>query len=503
MRGPKRYLLGIDIGTSSSKGVLVRPDGTVIRRATREHALSLPRPGWAEHDADSVWWQDFADLTRTLCADRPALDAIAVSGIGPCLLPADADGSPLRTAILYGIDTRAEREIGQLNARFGRDEILQRSGSALSSQAVGPKIAWLRRNEPDVWRRTRRFYMASSFIVGRLTGAYVLDHLSASQCNPMYDIKTGAWARDWAEEIAPSIELPPLLWPTEVAGHVSPSAARRLGISAGIPVTAGTIDAWAEALSAGVREPGDAMLMYGTTMFIVAVVDRLRTHPAMWGTAGVMPESRTTAAGMATSGALTSWFRSLVGNPDYESLLESAAQVPPGSDGLVALPYFAGERSPLYDPSARGLILGLTLSHGRGHIYRALLEATAFGVRHILETMADVDMLPKRLVAVGGGTRAGLWTQIVSDVTGRTQDLPEEAIGASYGDALLAAISSGSATAETSWARVAARIEPDDRARSTYDAMYATYRSLYPATRAQAHRLARLQSSTAPSDRSA
>ena len=491
-----RFVLGIDIGTSSSKGVLVRPDGTIWRRATLEHGLSLPRPGWAEHDADSVWWRDFAGLTRTLCHDGPPLDGIAVSGIGPCLLPTDADGAPLRPAILYGIDTRAGREIRELDRRLGRAAILERSGSALTSQAVGPKIAWLRRNEPEVWRRTRRFYMASSYLVGRLTGEYVLDHHSASQCNPMYDIGAGDWARDWAEEIGPGIELPRLLWSTEIAGRVRPSAARDLGIDDGVPVTAGTVDAWAEAFSAGVRSPGDAMLMYGTTMFIVSVVDALRGHPTMWGTAGVLPGSRTAAAGMATSGALTSWFKTLVGSPDFESLLDEAAAVPAGAGGLVALPYFAGERTPLFDPSARGLILGLTLSHGRGHIYRALLEATAFGLRHIIEAMTDAGMQPGRLVAVGGGTRGGLWTQIVSDVTGRPQDLPAETIGAAYGDALLAAIASDVVAPDTTWARIAATIEPDESVRPTYDALYPIYRSLYRSTRSQAHRLARLQLSS-------
>lgn len=491
-------LLGVDVGTSSSKGVLTDPAGRIVARAERPHGLSLPRPGWAEHDAEAVWWSDLVAITRELLGAAPGpIAAVAVSGIGPCLLPVDEEDRPLRPAILYGIDTRATAEIEELTARYGAERILERGGSPLTSQAVGPKLLWLRRREADVWARTRRIFMASSFVVRRLTGEYVLDHHSASQCDPLYDIAGEHWIADWAAEIAPGLELPRLCWPAEVAGRVTPRAAAATGIPTGTPVAAGTIDAWAEATSAGVRAPGDTMLMYGTTMFIVEAVAALRPHPAMWGTAGVFPSSRTLAAGMATSGALTGWFRAIAGEPPWETLLAEAERVPAGAEGLVALPYFAGERTPLFDPNARGLIAGLTLSHGRGHLYRALLEATAFGVRHILETMADGGAAPGRLIAVGGGTRGGLWTRIVSDVTGRPQELPRETIGACHGDALLAAIAAGLASSETPWNPRAEVVEPDPTLAGRYGALYGVYRSLYPATRDQAHALARLQAESA------
>jgi xylulokinase len=238
-------LLGVDIGTSSSKGVLAHPDGEIIATSERPHELSLLRPRWAEHDAEHIWWADF----KAICADLlprvdGALAAVCVSGIGPCLLAANEAGQPLRPAILYGIDTRATREIEEINELYGVQTILDRWGSPLASQAVGPKLLWLRRNEPEVWKRIRRFLMASSFIVYRLTGEYVLEHHSAGQCE----------------------------------------------------------------------------------------------------------------------------------------------------------------------------------------------------LRHNLEVMREADGRGKRLVTVGGRTKGGLWTQIVSDVTERTQELPEETIGASYGDVLLAAI---------------------------------------------------------------
>jgi xylulokinase len=487
-------LLGVDIGTSSSKGVLTRPDGRVVATAVRPHDLSLPRPGWAEHDAEKIWWEDF----RAICAElmREAageVAAVCVSGLGPCLLPADAEGRPLRPAILYGIDTRATREIEELSERYGAETILERCGSPLTTQAVGPKLLWLRRNEPDVWEQTRYFLMASSFIVHRLTGEYVLDHHSASQCDPLYDIKENRWIEEWAGEIGPGLALPRLLWPSEVAGEVTPTAAEATGIPAGTPVAAGTIDAWSEAASVGVREPGDTMLMYGTIMFMVEVLNEARASPSLWGTTGLFPGTHNLAAGMSTSGALTGWLKRISGDPPYETLVEEGTRVPPGSDGLVVLPYFAGERTPLFDAKARGIICGLTLSHGRGHLYRALLEGTAYGVHHIFEVMREVSGGGRRLVAVGGGTKGGLWTQIVSDVTGKPQELPTETIGASYGDAHLAAIASGLIEPSTEWNSISAVVEPDTELSEVYGTLYNIYRDLYPAVRSQAHALAELQ----------
>lgn len=487
-------LLGIDIGTSSSKGVLAHTDGEVIATSVQPHESSWPQPGWAEHDAEHVWWGDF----KAICAEllpqaHGGIAAVCASGIGPCLLAADEKGQPLRPAILYGIDTRAAREIEELTERYGTEQILKLTGSLLTSQAVGPKLLWLRRNEPEVWKQMRHVLMASSFIVHRLTGEYVLDHHSASQCNPLYNLKENRWIDEWAEEIAPGLQLPRLLWPAEIAGEVSPAAAKETGIPAGTPVAAGTIDAWSEALSVGVRSPGDMMLMYGTTMFLVEVFNEARAHPKLWNTTGIFRGTQSLAAGMATSGALTGWLRHISGDLPYETLVEEATHVEPGSNGLVVLPYFAGERTPLFDPKARGVICGLTLTHGRGHLYRALLEATAYGIRHILEVMHEAGGGGTRLVAVGGGTRGGLWTQIVSDVTGRPQELPKVGIGASYGDALLAAMATGLVSPDVSWNSISALVEPNAKEHHVYDSLYSIYRELYPATRSQVHALADLQ----------
>ncbi|MFP5346881.1 MAG: FGGY-family carbohydrate kinase, partial [Actinomycetes bacterium] len=446
-------LLGIDIGTGSTKGLLASPDGRIVATAVRAHGMSLPRPGWAEVDADAVWWLDVVEICRELLpqADGRRVAGVCVSGVGPCLLLCDTDVNPVRPAILYGIDMRATAEIRELTERYGAAEILERAGKALSTQAVGPKLLWVQRHEPQVWQRAARFYNSSSFVAARLTGEYVLDRHTASQCDPLYDIRSNTWCTDWAADVAPGMPLPRLAWPSDVVGTVTEEASEATGLPVGTPVSAGTVDAWAEAFSAGARQPGDLMLMYGSTMFFVQVLKDFRSHPMLWTTAGVEPGSYTLAAGMATSGSLTGWVQELTGGVPFAELVREAAGVPPGSDGLVVLPYFAGERTPIFDPQARGVVAGLTLRHNRAHLFRAVYEGIAYGIRQILEFLREDADPPTRLLAVGGGTQGGLWTQIVSDVCGCEQLVPAQTIGASYGDALLAAIGTGLVPPSTDW----------------------------------------------------
>lgn len=495
--GTSELLIGIDLGTASSKGVLVTPDGRIVATATRPRprSMSMPRPGWAEVDAEAVWWGDVTSLCAELvqAADDAPIAAVCVSGVGPCLLLCDEEDRPVRPAILYGIDMRAVVEIQELQERFGEAAVLEHAGTPLTTQAVGPKALWVQRHEPDAWARTRRWHNSSSFAVARLTGEYVMDHHTASQCVPLYDLAGRTWNDEWYPEVMGGLPAPRLAWSTEVAGTVTPGAAEATGLPVGTPVCAGTVDAWAEAFSVGVRKPGDLMLMYGSTMFFVQMLREAARHPQLWNTAGAEPGTHCLAAGMATSGSLTSWVQELTGGAPYEVLVSEAARTPAGADGLLVLPYFAGERTPIFDADARGVIAGLTLRHGRGHLFRAVYEGIAFGIRQILELL-DSDPNPvRRLVAVGGGTQGGLWTQVVSDVTGRSQEVPEQTIGASYGDALMAAIGSGLTPADTDWTRPGEIVEPDPGVRPLYDELYTQYVDLYPATRPLVHHLAGLQ----------
>jgi xylulokinase len=494
----REVYLGVDIGTSSSKGVIVDSSGAVLASAVREHEVSRPAPGQVEMDA-AIWWEEFVAIARELAAATEApIGAVGVSGMGPCVLVTDAAGAPLRPAILYGVDTRATAQIAVLNDELGADAVLERCGSALSTQAVGPKLAWIADHEPEVFSAARRLFMPSSWLAWNLTGEYLLDHHSASQSTPLYDTDALAWYEPWARRIAPEIELPRLAWPGDVAGAVTAQAAEPAGLPPGIPVIAGTIDAWSEAVSVGAQEPGDLMLMYGTTMFLVNTLDHRVTVPELWGTVGAFQGTRSLAGGMATSGAITTWLRDLLRGDghglDYGDLTTLAAASPPGANGLLLLPYFAGERTPIADPDARGVIAGLTLEHGPGDLYRAALEATALGVRHNIEAIEAAGGDIRRIVGVGGGTQGGLWTQLVSDVTGRQQELHEVTIGASYGAAFLAAQSVSDADIR-SWNPLRQVVEPRAELAEGYDELYRLYRELYPATADIAHALARRQRS--------
>lgn len=485
-------LLGIDIGTGSTKGVLADTTGAVLATETVTHAMELPRPGWAEFDAEAVWWREVCRISAALvaCTPRQAVVAgVCVSGLGPCLVLCDDDLRPLRPAILYGIDTRTADEISSLTAEFGEKNILSRCGSLLSSQAVGPKLEWVRKHEPEVFARASKWFSSSSFIAAKLTGEYVLDHHTASQCDPLYATSEFDWHRDWSRRICAHLPLPELVWPDQVVGRVTTDAAVSSGIPAGTPVVAGTVDAYAEAFSVGVRKPGDLMLMYGSTMFVVQIIADYHCDPALWTTAAVERNGYALAAGTATAGSLIRWLQDTTGGATFDELTAEASAVPPGSEGLLMLPYFSGERTPIFDPQARGVVAGLSLRHGRGHLLRAAYEGIAFGVRDILDLFESAAP-SNRVVAVGGGIQSPIWAQAVSDITRCTQYVPEQTIGASYGAALLAAIGTGLLPPSTDWTRIARTIEPDPDRASIYDGLYPTWRELYPATRHQVHRLA-------------
>lgn len=457
--------------------------------------MSLPQPGWAEVDADAVWWSDVCAIASTLVAQVPQGSVIAgvcVSGVGPCLVLTDSELRPVRPAILYGIDSRASAEIVEFTDLFGADEILRRCGKSLSSQAVGPKIEWVRKNEPNAFSRATKWFGSNSYIVAKLTGEYVQDHHTASQCDPLYSVREFGWNTDWVDRVVGDLELPTLAWPSDVVGRVDARGSDATGLPLGTPVVAGTVDAYAEAFSVGVRHPGDLMLMYGSTMFLVQVLADYHTNSALWTTTGVQEGTYALAAGTSTAGSLTTWLQTLTGGAPFEELMREASAVPAGAEGLLVLPYLAGERTPVFDADARGVLSGLTLRHGRGHIFRAAYEGISFGIRQILEMFDDADTPVTRAVAVGGGLRSSVWAQALSDITGQTQLVTEQAIGASYGDGLLAAIGVGAVSPETDWATVASDVPPNPANKGLYDDLYGNWLQLYPSTRDIVHATSRL-----------
>ena len=496
-------LLGIDVGSYSSKGVLTTLDGVVVASHAVDHDIDLPRPGWAQQDADAVWWHDIVAIARHLGAkamgDGDHIIAVGISAIGPCLLPVDALGRPLGPAILYGVDARAREQIKAMNQRAGAESIAEFSRMELSSQAVGPKLWWLREHQPQIWKDAAGFATATSYLVARLTGRNVMDHHTAAHWMPFYDPESNAWSGAIFDEADVLERLPELGWADELAGTLTPEAAQVTGLPEGLPVAVGTVDALSEGLGVGVRDPGDLMIMYGSTAFFILRTSNPVIRSGMWCLPGAFAGEQVLAAGMATSGAVTRWFRDgfareLPEDQAYHRLFDEALDVPAGARGLLALPYFSGERTPISDPDARGVIAGLSLSHGRADVFRALLEGVAYGIRHNLEAMSSEQQPIERAVAVGGGTRSETWLRIVSDASGRTQQVPRQTIGASYGDAYLAGLAAGSVDPEDRWAQIATEVVPDPGARATYDRGFGRYKELYLGTREVIHGLSRDES---------
>lgn len=489
-----KHFLGVDVGTYETKGVISDASGNIVASAARPHQMLVPQPGWAEHRPEEDWWGDFVFVTARMLAesriDPKSIAGIGCSAIGPCMLPVDRDGNPLMNGVLYGVDTRATREIADLNALAGELAILERCRNALTTQAAGPKILWLKRNRPDVYAKTHKVLNSTSFITHRLTGAYTIDHYSAGNSTPYYVPDR----LDWSDELAPGTidlsMLPDLRWTTDIVGAVTRRAAAVTGLAEGTPVIAGTIDAAAEAVSVGVTDPGQMMVMYGSTIFIIEITAEPIRDRRLWYAPWLFKGQHAAMAGISTTGTLTHWFRRVAAQDlapaDAIRILNEEALVsPPGANGLVMLPYFSGALTPLFDPEAKGLLFGMNLTHTRGDLFRAALEGVAQATRHIFETYAEAGHPPHEVFAVGGGTRSKVWSQATSDSCNTVQKLRQKTWGASFGDAFLAALAVGDARPgdmET-WNPVIDRLEPEPANRATYDRLYQRFRGLYEATK--------------------
>jgi xylulokinase len=504
------YFLGIDIGTYSSKGVLVKETGEVVASWTVEHALEMPHPGWAEHDAETTWWNDFQEIVSALLQSSNIsprqIAAAGFSAISSAVLPIDRDGHPLRKAILFGIDTRATKEIDDLQRIIDGDTLLRKAGVRLSSQSAAPKVLWIRRNEPEVWSKTHLVVNGSGFLLYRLTGETAIDVYDATSFAPFVDFERGCYLEEISKYVAPLERLPRLTWTCDIAGKINSEGARLSGLAEGTPIITGTADAAAEAISAGLTSLGDMMVMYGSSIFFILRTPQIYNTPYFWGANFLEPGTYVLAGGMSTSGSLTRWFRDQFAPLEvqaekggdmnaYAALARQASASPIGGNGLVVLPYFAGERTPLLDPDAKGMVFGLALRHTRGDIYRAILESVGFGIRHNIDKMREDGACPMRILAVGGGTYNSLWMQIVSDIADIEQYIPEQQIGASYGDAFLAGIGVGrfSSTAEAArWVKIKKVIRPNPEAHRKYEDYYQIYRELYTRNRPLMQQLTRI-----------
>ncbi|MGI6331352.1 MAG: FGGY-family carbohydrate kinase [Zhaonellaceae bacterium] len=429
------YLLGLDIGTSGCKGVLVDIHGNIKASLTTRHSISQPQPGWAEHDPEKNWWDEMVTIIKhclTTSGINPKdIAGISAGGLVPNLCPLDEEGNSVRPAILYR-DNRAVVEAQELSEEFNL---------TLGAADVTPKLYWLKKYEPENYKKIKVVLNAHSYIAYKLTGNFNADCDIANIFGGVFDLEKQDWNYDLFKRMGLNPEvLPPIFRPTDVVGTVSKEAAAATGLAPGIPVVAGNGDSFMSLLGAGVVDPGDAMLYFGTAGTMLVCEDSLVKSAS---SQVIRKGSVEFLANILTGGELTRWFREQlqIGEnvPDYPTLECLASEIAPGSEGLIILPHLMGERTPDNNPLAKGVVMGLTTAHTGAHIYRALMESFGYALLHSLE---QTDAVIKRVVATGGGAKSSLWRQIVTDITG----LPLEYISksdAALGNAYFAGYSLG------------------------------------------------------------
>jgi len=453
----KSYFLGIDVGTYESKGVLIDEHCQIVADHAVKHDLENPAPKHFEHDAEKVWWGDFCQLSRTLiekAAIQPSqIACIGSSALGADCLPVDEHCQPLRKAILYGIDSRSDNEMAYLTQYYGAEKIGQIYGRPICSSDVAPKILWIKNNEPEVYKRTYKFLTATSYLTAKLTDNYVIDKFLINTFAPAYR-SDGSINDDLCSLFCRSDQLAECRGTVDVVGKVTASAAAQTGLAEGTPVITGTDDAGAEAISTGVFQPGDMMIMIGSSCYLIYCSDRLVVDDRIWHDEFIIPGTYSVSAGTNTAGTLTRWYRDTLyfdalatqegtGRNAYETMTNGLGSIPAGSDGLITLPYFAGERTPINDPLAKGVIFGLKLNHTRAHLYRSALEGVGYSIDQHLDILKEHHLPLKKIMAVGGGTKNLAWLKIIADITNQTINTASVTIGAAFGDALMAALAQG------------------------------------------------------------
>ena len=485
--------LGIDVGTGGSRAVLINAEGQILASATGEHPpFASPQLGWAEQNPDDWWQAGRAAIQKVLTASNVKVQEIAAVGFsgqmhGAVLL--DEREQVLRPALIW-CDQRTGQQCRDLTEKIGAEKIIELTCNPAVTGFTLPKLLWTRNHEPEIWRKVRAVLLPKDYVRLRLTGDRATDVTDASG-TLLFDVKR----RRWSSEMFAAVELDRSLLPKafesiEITGTVSAAGAEATGLLAGTPVVAGAGDNAAGAIGMGIVRAGMVSATIGTSGVIFAVTDapvldaRGRIHtlchavPNRWHLTGV-----TQGAGLSLR-----WFRDNFGAMDsYEDLTARAAEIPAGADGAIWLPYLMGERTPHLDATARAAFVGLTASHTRAHLVRAVLEGVAFSLRDSIEIFRELEIPLESIRLGGGGARSGLWQQIQADVYGQTVETIAAEEGAAFGAAILAGVGAGGWTTVDEACRqtikTARRIEPAAESVAVLNRNYAAYRMLYAALR--------------------
>ncbi|MBI3947944.1 MAG: xylulokinase [Armatimonadetes bacterium] len=496
-------LLGIDVGTTGTKALVIGEDGRARGSATADHPLTTPRPGWAEQDPEE-WWRATGAAVRAAC-ERAAVAPESIAGVG---LSGQMHGSVfldeshrvLRPAILW-CDQRTAPQCERITEAVGRDRVIAITCNPVLTGFTAPKIVWVKENQPEVYARVRRVLLPKDYIRFRLTGEFATEVSDASGTS-LFDVPRRRWSGEILAALGiPEEWLPRVYESSEVSGRVSAAGAAKTGLKEGTPVVGGGGDQAAGAVGNGIAASGAVSISLGTSGVVLACADapvmdpELRTHtfchavPGKWHVMGVV---------LSAGGSLR-WYRDVVAAADadrarrqgvdpYELITAGAARAPIGSEGLLFLPYLTGERTPYPDPDARGVFFGLSLRHDRRHLARAVIEGVSFALRDSLEILREIGLTIGEVRVSGGGARSEVWRGILSAVLNvpLSQAAAEE--GPAFGAALLAGVGVGTypsvpeACARAIAARRVTEPPPPQRVRA-YEEHYRLYRGLYPQLR--------------------
>jgi xylulokinase len=485
--------LGIDVGTGGSRAVLIDLQGTIVASATVEHApFASPEIGWAEQDAGD-WWRASAKAIRQILASENVnaaeIGAVGLSGQMHGAVFLNKHDEVLRPSIIW-CDQRTEKQCRELTEKIGSKKLIELVSNPALPNFTLTKMLWVRENEPEIWNQTRSVLLPKDYIRFRLTGDKATDVSDASG-TLMLDVRN----RKWSKEILAAVEmseslLPELYESAEITGTISAECAAETGLAAGTPIVAGAGDNAAGAIGMGIVRAGSVSATIGTSGVVFAVTDkpsidlkgRIHTfcHAAAnrWHVTGV-----TQAAGLSFR-----WFRdNFAANENYDDLVEEAAKIAVGADGLLWTPYLMGERTPHIDPKVRASLIGLTASHTKAHVVRAILEGVAFSLRDSIEIFRELNIPIQTIKLGGGGARSPLWRQIQADVYGQEVEIIAAEEGAAYGAALLAGVGAGKwrtiDEACDKTIRVAEKIKPNDEYVEVLNRRYKAYQTIYPSLR--------------------
>lgn len=508
------YLLGTDIGTHGTKTVLVSSQGEVVNSAMEGYEVDQPKPSWAEQWPE-IWVEaTYRSVRKTI--ENSDIDSENVRGIsisslyGGSGVPIDENGDPLYPCLIW-MDRRATDQVEWVKNNVDTDELFDITGNYVDSYFGYTKMLWLKENKPRIWDRIDNFVPPNNYVEYEMTGELAVDYSSAGNIGGVFDMDRLDWSEDGCELLGISIEKMPdrLVTSDSIVGNMKSDVARKCGLEEGTPVLAGGVDAPMATLAAGAFERGDNVSMMGTSTCwgIIHSGENFSKKLVSMPHVANSKEKVYTFGGSATTGALVDWFKSQFCQAEEEAgekadidpyrLLDiKAGDIPPGSEGLIVLPYFKGERSPIWDPDARGTVMGLTLYHKKAHLFRALLEASAYSLRHNMEVGEEIGLpLNQECSVVGGVSNSRLWTRILADVTGREMVVPSGGVGAPLGDALLVGVGTDlfeDYEAIQEWISKDRVDTPDEETKETYDKYYEIYKGLYQSIKGDMHKLSRI-----------